>query len=367
MASPSPTGAPRATGTTKFPREPSQFVAAMLGEPAAGDPLVRMSTRWIEFVHPYDGAMEDAAKPTLTGDRAAVVVAPYDAEACAPAKWSRVLYTTRAETPDPAATLAAALHWKPAGVILRHELTDAPPSRAAVANGRALRIAELAKEFVRAESRIAAIRRDPRASKRGVRASVEACDRIRGLLLVEVEAAITTGLDARFGFRILPVAVVTAACLADLFLYRTARLLRFALARWEPAQTPARTNLWTGADTLLRGAAQDEWRPDHLAVCTRCTVLFRPRATARLCETCAHTKSSAPPLGYGHAPITDPGDQARISVPRFHPKIDRMIIGYVDKTIGRCPECGAWFEARRSDAVTCPRSACRMRRKRRKM
>jgi ribosomal protein S27AE len=71
-------------------------------------------------------------------------------------------------------------------------------------------------------------------------------------------------------------------------------------------------------------------------------------------------------LGYGHTPITKPGDRVRISVPQRHPEIDRLIIGYVDRTVGLCSECGAPFAARRSDALTCGRSACRMQRMRRK-
>lgn len=47
------------------------------------------------------------------------------------------------------------------------------------------------------------------------------------------------------------------------------------------------------------------------------------------------------------------------------PRLDRLIIGYADRTIGLCSECSAPFVAKRPDAGTCGRSACRMRRSRR--
>jgi hypothetical protein len=323
-----------------------------------------MWTRWINYAHPYDGLMQEAVVPTLTGSQTAVLVAPHDDETGAPAKWRRVLYTARTETPDPEATIAAATTEKPAGVVLRHELTDARPTQPDLTSARALRIAALSRAFERAEVRTDEIRTDPRASPRAIEAALDECDRLRQLLLTDVEAAITTGLDARFGSRILPIAVLTPKCLTDHLLYRSARLIRSSLATWE-RQSATSNEGSASAARLAHAAQQDEWRPPHLAVCAHCTIVFRPRATARLCALCAHTKSSAPPLGYGHPPITKPGDRVRISVPQRHPRLDRLIIGYTDRTVGLCSECDTPFVAKRSDAGTCGRSACRMRRSRR--
>lgn len=323
-----------------------------------------MWTRWINYAHPYDGLMQEAVVPTLTGSQTAVVVAPHDDATRAPAKWRRVLYTARTETPDPEATIAAATTEKPAGVVLRHELTDARPTQPDLTSPRALRIAALSRAFGRAEVRTDEFRRDPRAGPRAIEAALDERDRLRQLLLTEVEAAITTGLDARFGSRILPIAVLTPKCLTDHLLYGSVRLIRSSLATWESRlTTPNRGS--AGAARLEHAAQQDEWHPPHLAACAHCTIVFRPRATARLCALCAHTKSSAPPLGYGHQPITQPGDRVRISVPQRHPRLDRLITGYADRTVGLCSECSAPFVAKRSDASTCGRSACRMRRSRR--
>jgi hypothetical protein len=66
-------------------------------------------------------AMLDEVKPTLTGTQYASVLQQVSGN-----RWAMSLITLSTETPDPTATITAALRQKPAGIALTHVVTTGP-------------------------------------------------------------------------------------------------------------------------------------------------------------------------------------------------------------------------------------------------
>jgi hypothetical protein len=66
-------------------------------------------------------AMLDEVKPTLTGTQYASVL-----QQVSGSRWAMSLITLSTETPDPTATITAALRQKPAGIALTHVVTTGP-------------------------------------------------------------------------------------------------------------------------------------------------------------------------------------------------------------------------------------------------
>jgi hypothetical protein len=107
------------------------------------------------------------------------------------------------------------------------------------------------------------------------------------------------------------------------------------------------------------------WRPNEVAICDGCLVVFRQRKRpASFCTSCARLpldRRPAPPLGLW--PITRPGQKVTVRVPVVaNPDSDR-VAGFKRATIGLCAECGEVFTATRADVGGC--DGCRMRRQRR--
>lgn len=303
-----------------------------------------MWDHWLAYDHPYADAMCRAATATLEGEHTAIVRQQFHPATGINDPYRFTLFTRPAETPDPAATLAAALRFKPAGVLLDHVVsTVRTPAERRPANRAAERLAKVVHEAGEAIGACMQAHRDGHAPASIKSKADEERARRTADARWQVEAAIETGLRARLGFFLLPPAILTAEALHDLMAWR------FVWA--------ARCFLFSGLPSVSIPLDQRTWHPEGLSVCRGCTLVFAPkrRSTADYCSMC-EKRPAAPPLGSPRGGTPDGRQTVRL------PNIQGgMIRGWRTATIGVCSECGESFIARRADAVTCGAS-CRVRR-----
>lgn len=296
--------------------------------------------RWLGWRYPHYDQMEDEASGTLTGAATAVVRVGFDASAECAADWHVTLFTRTRQTPDPPATFAAALRWKPIGMILHHVVTDGESLHERAPHDP--RPGEIVQAVEQARSAVEAAW----SAKTDGRVPTMAMDRLERLAAVRmsegralVEAAIVDGLLARQGFLLVPPMIVRPHMLDDY------RLYLFALA------------VRAGLDVAPRAEAC-AWRPSGVAVCAACTTVFvRRRPVATHCRLCSKRPAIAEVIG--QRPLSD-GQRQTVRVPD---RVGNMIVGWKTTTVGLCPICGAPFSGRR-DATTCPQCSNRERQRR---
>lgn len=297
--------------------------------------------RWLTWRYPHYERMESDASKTLTGGTSAIVRVGFDASTESPSDWHVSLFTAAGHTPDPAATFAAALRWKPAGMILhhvvaagacRHERAPVDPRPDKIA-----RVVARARAALETADRARADERAPATSvDRSERQAAARTSEARSL----VEKAILDGLLTRRGFLLVPPMVVNPETLDD------CRLYLFALA--------VRAQLDPGSS-----AEPWAWQPRGVAVCCSCTTVFVPRrrSVAARCPLCS--KRPAVPQVIGQRSLSE-GERQTVRVPDL---VGSMIVGWKTATVGLCPVCSAPFMGRR-DATTCGACANRARQRR---
>lgn len=285
--------------------------------------------------------METEAAATLTGGRAAVVRVGFDASTETVSQWHVTLFTRTDQTPDPAATFAAAGRLKPAGMLLHHVVTpersthECPPE-----DPRTRQIAQAVERASAARSNATAARTDERTPATVVDRAERGARELTAAAKLLVEAAIVDGLLPRSGFLLVPPMIIKATMLDDWLLYRLAFAIRASLDPQPPAEALA-------------------WRPSGVAVCTSCTAVFIPRrrSVAVRCSLCS--KREAVPFVVGQRPIL-PGERQSVRVPRL---MGSVITGWKTTTLGLCVSCGGPFMGRR-DAKSCQDCSNRLRQRR---
>lgn len=292
---------------------------------------------WLDYRLPHYDALADEAAATLVGSKTARVRTDFDGTHVRPSHIT--LTTLEAETPDPEATLATVTPHKPVGVVLHHQIVESllaeheqvPDPRA---GEFAQRLSELHDELERLSGLVSDSRVSPRAREsRHARFASAAAD-----LEAQVRAVVTEGLEKRLGMFLVPAMVIFGRDLHDRqayeYLLRTVGWLR-----------------------LAQGLELREWRPEGIAVCRACSLVFRPkrRATAEFCSRLCRARTAAP--AFGEQPL-QPGMQP-IRVPRLHPGT-HVVTGWHTKWVGVCPGCGKPFAGRR-DAKACTECSPRLR------
>ena len=285
--------------------------------------------RWLGWRYPHYDRMEDDAAATLLAGERAVVRVGFNGALRTPAEWHVTLFTPRRATPCSADTVAAASRMKPAGTVLHHVMTDAPTGEeltpadplgvqivvAVAAAGAAAHAARAASADLRTPRTVA-----DRAAWRATERAADA----RSL----VEAGVVAGLRARWGFPLVPAAVVKPAMLLDWRVYEFALALR---ARLE----------------VRRSGEPSGWQPHGVRVCEACTIVFSTqRADARHCHLCRCRP--AVPHVLGERPWTR-GERQTVRAPQL---VGSVITGWRSITLGVCDACGEPFMGR-SDARSC--------------
>lgn len=297
--------------------------------------------RWLGWRYPhYDEMAEDAAR-TLTGDATAIVRVGFDASTESVSEWHVSLFTRTLQTPDPAATFAAALRWKPIGMILHHVITSGGSMHERAP--RDPRPNEIARAVAHARSALTAAR-TAKADDRTPATSVDRAELRAAARMSEarrlVEQAITDGLLARRGFLLVPPMIVKPDMLDDCRLYMFALAVRAQLDRRPLAEA------WS-------------WRPRGVAVCRSCMIVFLPRrrSVAERCRLCS--KREAFPEVIGQRSLAD-GERQTVRVADL---AGNVIVAWKTTTVGLCPGCGTPFMGRR-DATSCGTCSNRLRQRR---
>lgn len=299
-----------------------------------------MWARWLGYRIPHWRAMERAVAKTLVGSAYAVVRVGWDSSVDGPDEWHATFFTLTDETPDRDQAMAAAAEFKPAGVVLHHVVTDTPhPDAAAPCDPRPAELASLVDRALSGRRALADRERAswfaPATLERLRRTSDETVERARSA----VERAITDGLRARWGFPLIPPAIVKPEMMGDWILYRLTLTLREKLA------------------SFCSGSSA--WWPRGIGVCRACTMVFAPRRRSfgEFCHLCC--KRPAEPFVVGQRTL-EPGTRQTVRTPKL---AGTMILGWTTTTIGLCPECETPFMGRR-DATACPGCANRVRQRR---
>lgn len=296
--------------------------------------------RWLGWRWPHFGAMETRAATTLTGSKFAVVRVDWNGTQRIAQDWHMTLFTRKGETPSPEKTVDALRDVRPAGMVLHHVMTVRPSSLAATPpHPLAAPLAAEILAAMKARQRLREVSSDPRAAPAAVaklRASVEAqLDAAR----TRTEDAITEGLLRREQFPLKPVAVIQPSMLEGLLTYAFLLDLRRQLML-EPESIA--------------------WRPEGVAVCDSCGVVFRPhrRRTAALCGLCRGRE--LPDQVFGLKPLLR-GELQTFRAPK---RMGNVIVGWKTASMGICSECGKPFVAQRRDAEACPSCTNKLRQRR---
>jgi len=296
--------------------------------------------RWLGWRYPHYDAMESRAAATLSGTKFSVVRVGWDGSRRVAAAWHVTLFTLTSQTESPERTIAAVRDTKPAGMVLHHVMTKRPSRLAATPSDP--RAALLTTEIIAA---MKARRRFVQASEdlRAVPSVIAAMRRVVTTQLrrarTATEQAITDGLIKRAGFPLRPLAVIKPSMLEDWILYQLAVGLRSQLAL-EPEPIP--------------------WRPDGVAVCESCALIFRPRRrrTAALCDFCQGRDVEH--QVFGERPFV-PGELQTFRAPKLN---GNLLVGWKTASMGLCVECGEVFVAQRRDAEACPACTNKLRQRR---
>ena len=227
--------------------------------------------------------MESPAAATLSGTKFSVVRAGWDGTRRVAAEWHVTLFTLTTETESPERTIAAVKDTTPAGMVLHHVMTKRPSRlaatppdpRAALLTAEIIAAMKARRQFVEACE-------DPRALPSVIEARRRAVTTQLGRARTATAEAITDGLLKRVGFLLRPVAVIEPSMLEDWILYQVMLGLRSQLVL-EPESIP--------------------WRPEGVAVCESCAVVFRPRRrrTAAVVFRPRRRRTAALSLGNGHS------------------------------------------------------------------
>lgn len=292
---------------------------------------------WLDYRQPHYEALAEEAAATLVGSKTTRVRTDFDGTHMRP---SHVTLTTlAAETPDPETTVATARPHTPAGVVLHHQVVESLlPEHGQVSDPRAGELARRLGELHDELGRLGDLVSDPRVSPRARESRHAAFTSAAAELEEQVRAVVTEGLEKRLGMFLVPSVVIFGRDLhgrqAYEYLLRTVGWLRLAQSL-EPR----------------------EWRPQGIAVCRACSLVFRPkrRATAEFCSRLCRARPAAPALGEQPLQL---GMQP-IRVPRLHPGT-HVVRGWHTKWIGICPGCGKPFAGRR-DAKACTDCSPRLR------
>ena len=317
---------------------PTVDVAAMLS--LLPQTPVQWWERWLGWRWPHFDAMETHAAKTLTGSKSAVVRVGWNGTQGVAQDWHMTLFTRKAETPSPTETVESLRDVRPAGMVLHHVMTVRPSTLAATPpHPLAAPLTAEILAAMRARQRLCEVSSDPRAAPAAVaklRASVESqLDAARA----RTEEAITEGLLRREHFPLKPVAVIQPSMLEGVLTYALLLDLRRQLML-EPEPIA--------------------WRPDGVAVCDACGIVFRPRRrrTAALCQLC-HGRD-LPSQVFGLKPLVL-GELQTFRAPKL---LGNMIVGWKTASMGICSECREPFVAQRRDAEACPSCTNKLRQRR---
>ena len=296
--------------------------------------------RWLGWRYPHYDAMESRAAATLSGTRFSVVRVGWDGSRRVAAEWHVTLFTLTTETESPEQTIAAVRDTKPAGMVLHHVMTKRPSRLAATPPDP--RAALLTAEIIaamKARHRFVEATEDPRAVPSVIAARRRAVATRLGHARTAAAEAITDGLLKRVGFPLRPLALIKPSMLEDWILYELALGLRSQLAL-EHESIP--------------------WRPEGVAVCESCALVFRPRRrrTAALCDFCQGR--DVEPQVFGERPFVR-GELQTFRVPKLH---GNLLVGWKTASVGLCTECGEVFVAQRRDAEACTACTNRLRQRR---
>lgn len=315
-----------------------------LDHPSALDFLPRTPEevwdRWLGWRLPHFDVMEERAATTLSGSKFSAIRVGWDGSRRAPADWHMTLFTRTRETEDPARTLAAISDVKPAGYVFHHVMTIRP-SRCARAprHPGAATITRQIHTAMKARKDYLALAQDPRVATprlAAIRRSVaDQLDEAR----LATEAAITDGLIKRTHFTLRPTAVIRPSMLENWILYGFLLELRLQLML-DPEPIP--------------------WRPEGVAVCETCAMVFKPRRrrTAALCDFCRD--GGVERQAFGDSPLV-PGELQTFRAPRRN---GNLLLGWRTASMGFCPECGEVFVAQRRDAQACEKCSNKLRQRR---
>lgn len=250
------------------------------------------------------------------------------------------LFTRREETPSPEKTVAALRDVRPAGFVLHHAMTVRPSSLAATPPHPLA--APLNAEILAAmgaRQRFRDVSSDPRAAPMAIaklRTSIEAqLDAARA----KTEKAITEGLLRREHFLLRPVALIQPSILEGALIYAFLLGLR---------------------RQLLLDPEPIAWRPEGVAVCDSCGMVFRPRRrrTAALCDLCQGR--DLPSQVFGLRPLV-PRELQTFRAPKL---LGNVIVGWKTASMGICGECGEPFVVQRHDAKACASCTNKLRQRR---
>jgi hypothetical protein len=302
---------------------------------------VSLWTRWLGYRMPHYDAMEAAVARTLTNGGRATVRVGFNPRTGMPADAHVALFTRTRETPDPAAAIAAAVEYKPAGMVLHQVIT--PEVSAHEHAPQDPRPRDVARAVVAATRTVRDVRRareDPRVPATTLDRLEQRARAATSHARAEVERAITDGLLLRRGFLLVPTMIVKAEMLDSWVSYVAALGTRAAFASGSMSESLT-------------------WRPSGIAVCRSCTAVFTPRrrSSSEYCSLCS--KRPAARTVVGQMPFAK-GRSQTVRVPRL---AGHTIIGWKTTTIGVCTECGNPFHGRR-DAIVCRTCSNRVRQRR---
>lgn len=296
--------------------------------------------RWLGWRYPHYDAMESRTATTLSGTKFSVVRVGWDGSRRVAAEWHVTLFTLTTETESPERTIAAVRDIKPAGIVLHHVMTKRPSRLAATPPdpSAALLTAEIIAAM-KARLRFVEASEDPRAVPSVIAARRRAVTTQLGRARTATAEAITDGLLKRVGFPLRPLAVIKPSMLEDWILYQLTLGLRSQLAL-EPESI--------------------SWRPEGVAVCESCALVFRPRKrrTAALCDFCQGR--DVEPNVFGERPFV-PGELQTFRAPKLR---GNLLVGWKTASMGLCVECGEVFVAQRRDAEACAACTNKLRQRR---
>ena len=323
---------------TEIKDTPTGDVAALLS--FLPQTAVEWWERWLGWRWPHFDQMESEAATTLTRSKFAVVRVGWNGSQRVAQDWHMTLFTLKGETPSPEKTVEALRDVRPAGLVLHHVMTVRPSSLAATPpHPLAAPLTAEILAAMKARQRFREVISDPRAAPAAVaklRASVGSqLEAVR----VRTEDAITDGLLRREHFPLKPVAVIQPSILEGLLTYAFLLDLR---------------------RQLMLDPEPIAWRPDGVAVCDSCGIVFRPRRrrTAARCHLCQGR--DLPGEVFGLKALV-PGELQTFRAPKL---LGNMIVGWKTASMGICSECGKPFVAQRRDAEACPSCTNKLRQRR---
>jgi hypothetical protein len=296
--------------------------------------------RWLGWRLPHFNVMETRAASTLSGSKFAKVRVGWNGSSRTPADWHVTLFTRTRETLSPDRTAAAIADIKPAGFVFHHVMTvrssrcaATPPDPTAAPLTQQIQAAMLAAKRYRDLANDSLVQ--PLLLEAVRQSTVAQLDDARAA----TEAAITAGLVKRTNFTLRPLAVIKSSMLQDRILYQLLLHLRLQLML-EREPVP--------------------WRPEGVAVCETCAMVFKPRRrrTAALCDFCQG--GGVEPQVFGEKPLA-PGQLQTFRAPRTD---GNLLLGWKTASMGFCDECGEVFVAQRRDARACERCSPKLRQRR---